>query len=233
MALIVYGDFNCPYSYLASQRVDTLARLGIAEVEWRAVEHDPGLPLTGCRSDTDAERWAAELAEVASLALPGEEVPGSPPALISNTAAAVAAYAEAVSDGVQDELRRSLFRAIWAEGRHLSGAAEVRRLVSAVMAPSVPVLPHLASPDLPRPSLTEPDPDRVVRLQGGTIAPDGGPLTSVGYQRIRQWRRQWQSLPGQVVPALTAPGGGVHLGTAALGYLAGLLPRARAAPAAR
>jgi hypothetical protein len=37
MQLIVYGDFNCPYSYLASQRVDELARLGQAEVEWRAV----------------------------------------------------------------------------------------------------------------------------------------------------------------------------------------------------
>jgi hypothetical protein len=27
MHLIVYGDFNCPYSCLASQRVDELARL--------------------------------------------------------------------------------------------------------------------------------------------------------------------------------------------------------------
>ena len=35
-------------------------------------------------------------------------------------AAAVAAYAEAVSDGVADELRGSMFRAIWAHGLNLS-----------------------------------------------------------------------------------------------------------------
>lgn len=45
MRMIIYGDFNCPYSYLASQRIDTLARLG-HQVRWRAVEHDPRLPMT-------------------------------------------------------------------------------------------------------------------------------------------------------------------------------------------
>jgi DSBA-like thioredoxin domain len=228
MAVIVYGDFNCPYSYLASQRVDSLARLGIAEVDWRAVEHDPGLPHFGRPADADSERWAAELADVAGRALPGEDVPGSPPAMVSNTAAAVAAYAEAVSDGVQDELRRSLFQAIWAEGRHISSATEVKRLVSAIMAPAVPILPHLASPDLSLPILAEPDPEKVVRLEGGTIALDGGPLTTAGHRRIRQWRREWQCLPAQVIPALVAPDGSVHLGTAALEYLASLLSLTRA-----
>jgi hypothetical protein len=30
MRLIIYGDFNCPYSYQASQRADALLRLGHA-----------------------------------------------------------------------------------------------------------------------------------------------------------------------------------------------------------
>ena len=68
--------------------------------------------LTSTWAEANRERWGAELAEVAALALPGEDVPGAPPAVISNTSAAVAAYAEAVSDGVHDDLRRSLFRAI-------------------------------------------------------------------------------------------------------------------------
>ena len=39
----------------------------------------------------------------------------------------------------------------------------------------------------------------IVRRSGGTIAPDGGPLTTTGWQRIRQ---EWLALPGQVVPAV-------------------------------
>lgn len=34
MKLVVYGSFNCPYSFLASRRVDRLIDLGAAEVEW-------------------------------------------------------------------------------------------------------------------------------------------------------------------------------------------------------
>ena len=132
MTVIVYGDFNCPYSYLASQRADLLSRVGVV-VDWRAVEHDRGLLVTGGRSDRGREAWERELAQVASLALPGEHVPAGPPVLIGNTKAMVAAYAEAVSDGVAGELRRRLFRAIWVQGLHLSNAYEVRRLVTAVM----------------------------------------------------------------------------------------------------
>ena len=57
MAVIVYGEFNCSYGYLASQRVDLLKQLGKAELDWRAVEHDPRLPLTGSRAEADRERW--------------------------------------------------------------------------------------------------------------------------------------------------------------------------------
>jgi hypothetical protein len=48
-------------------------------------------------------------------------VPAAPP-VVSNPRAAAAAYVEAVSDGMADELRHCLFRAIWVQGRHLSSA---------------------------------------------------------------------------------------------------------------
>ena len=47
MKVIVYADFNCVYCFLASQRADRLTREGTAEVDWRAVEHLPRLPVTG------------------------------------------------------------------------------------------------------------------------------------------------------------------------------------------
>lgn len=79
MSVIIYGDFNCPYSYLASQRADRLIQGRTAEVDWRAVEHDRWLPASGTRSGADRAGWAKELAEVAALALPGERPPAAPP----------------------------------------------------------------------------------------------------------------------------------------------------------
>src|ERR1035441_9133235 len=47
MKLVVYGSFSCPYSLLASMRVDRLGELGVADVKWRAVVHDPDVPMQG------------------------------------------------------------------------------------------------------------------------------------------------------------------------------------------
>ena len=70
MNVVIYGDFNCPYSYLASQRADRLIRGGMARIDWRAVEHDRALAVTGTRAGADSAGWERELAEVAALALP-------------------------------------------------------------------------------------------------------------------------------------------------------------------
>jgi hypothetical protein len=61
-----------------------------------------------------------------------------------------------------------------------------------------------------------------VRRSGGTIAPDGGPLTTAGWRRIRQWRQEWLALPGQVIPAVIGPDQVVRSGTEGLRYLADL-----------
>jgi Aldo/keto reductase family len=88
--------------------------------------------------------------------------------------------------------------------------------------------------------LHDPDPMRIVRREGGTITPDGGPLTTAAYHRARQWRQQWlalfePALPEPAIPAVIGPDGVVHAGPDGLRCLAGIVgPDAlswRAAPA--
>ena len=170
MKVTVYGDFNCVFCYLASQRADRLAREGKADVAWYAVEHRPRLPVTGF---TGGQNDAEVMAEAALLALPGEQLPATLPAVMTNTRAAVSAYAEAVTDGIQDQLRLRLFEAIWVQGRNMSGALDVERLVADLTWPADPIDQHLISPDLPNPVLHDPDPMRVTRREGGTVTPGG------------------------------------------------------------
>jgi hypothetical protein len=152
----------------------------------------------------------------------------------------VSAYAEAIADGIQDRLRLRLFESIWAQGRNMSSAYDVRRVVAALLWPADPIYPHLVSPDLPAPVLHDPDPMRIVRREGGTITPDGGPLTTAAYHRARQWRQQWlalfePALPGPAIPAVIGRDGAVHAGLDALRCLAGIAGAGalswRAAPA--
>jgi hypothetical protein len=238
--VIVFGDFNSLHCYLASQRADRLVQEGKADIEWCAVEHRPRLPVTGTKPPPGSVGAQDDLAEAAQLALPGEQLPAGPPSVISNTRAAVSAYAESIADGIQDRLRLRLFESIWAQGRNMSSAYDVRRVVAALLWPTDPIYPHLVSPDLPTPVLHDPDPMQIVRREGGTITPDGGPLTTAAYHRARQWRQQWlalfePALPEPAIPAVIGPDGAVHAGPDGLRCLAGILgPGAlswRAAPA--
>ncbi|MGI8750735.1 MAG: DsbA family oxidoreductase [Acidimicrobiales bacterium] len=125
---VVYGDFNCPYSALAAVRVDRIVAAGNADVEWRAVEHDPtipagGRPVTGDVADADDR----ELAEVTGLASSEDRLEMRRPAIQPNTALAVAAFA-AVGGADADALRRRLFHALWVDGRDLGDPDVLGRL---------------------------------------------------------------------------------------------------------
>ncbi|MFG2084776.1 DsbA family protein [Spirillospora sp. NPDC048824] len=222
MTYIVYGDFNCPYSYLASLRVDDLIRRGRTDVEWRAVEHEPRLPLTGLPSAAAKDEWDRELREIAGIARPGERVPDAPPPVVSNTGAAVAAYAEALTDGLADEARRAIFRAVWVEGRHVSSPYEIRRIIAELMYPRTPMDVHRYAPGLAMPV----DAGRVAsgteRRFGATVSTLGGALTLTGQLRIEQWRADWEGFT-QVVPAVVRPDGGALPGLSGLSHLAELL----------
>jgi predicted DsbA family dithiol-disulfide isomerase len=123
MELVIYGDFNCPYSCLASTRAEALAGRGIAAVEWRSVEHDQSIPTPSEPVDGDlAEILDREVAEVRSLLRPGETFPIRRPPVRPNSAAAVAAFA-AVPPERASEVRQRLFEALWFDGRDIGDRA--------------------------------------------------------------------------------------------------------------
>ncbi len=120
MRLVIYGDFNCPFSALASLRAARLARAGFAEVDWRAVAHDPEIPESGVPVvKADAKAYAAEIEQVHGLLLADETLKLRVPAVRSNTVVATDAYA-ATEPGCRASTRIELFRAYWEEGSNLA-----------------------------------------------------------------------------------------------------------------
>lgn len=218
--VVVYGDFNCPYSYLASLRVDRLLDNGV-DVEWRAVEHDRSMSVTGEPTSSRHEEWVTELADVEGLAMDDEALPSHEPSVLSSTRAAVSVYAESVSDGLERRIRERLFEEIWVQQHNISSAYVVRRVVTDEMYPPVP-LQRYRSTEIATPVCGDRDGDRITRRLGGTVAPDGGPLTSAGYWRIRRWREEWSGFPEPVVPTVVDSDGGLHQGVAGLRRLAEL-----------
>jgi predicted DsbA family dithiol-disulfide isomerase len=125
--LTIYGDFNCPFSALASMRADVLLAGGLYEIEWRAVQHDTAIPTAGEPVDEPtAAALQDEVAMILELNRNELDLTLVVPPVRSNTGLASAAFAAA--GGHADDLRRRLFAAVWSEGRNISNPAELRRL---------------------------------------------------------------------------------------------------------
>lgn len=137
--LVIYGDFNCPYSCLASFRADRLVLARTAEIEWRAVEHDPSISVPSNPAEGELRAMLdREVAEVRGLLQPDEVFPIKQPTVQPNTARAVAAYATA-GGNERDQLRRSLFSALWFDGLD-TGDLEVLHRLGAEPASAAPPL---------------------------------------------------------------------------------------------
>jgi 2-hydroxychromene-2-carboxylate isomerase len=125
--LTIYGDFNCPFSALASARAGVLIAAGTHEIEWRAIQHDTTIPAGGEPVAGDAAiALAAEVEKILELSAHDMRLHLVVPPVRSNTAIASAAFAGA-STGA-DELRRRLFAAVWTDGRNLGDPEELDRL---------------------------------------------------------------------------------------------------------
>lgn len=197
MDLVLYADFTSPLCYLASQRVDALAAVGV-EVDWRAVEADPHLPVTGRLIDPPARAAIeAQLSALADMLLPGEQLPWTVPTVISRTEAAVSGYAEGYGSGVGADVRRLLYTAYWRHSLDIGNPEVLRRL--------------LVGPILRGRSASQP-----LRENGYAVSVSGEPITTDAWRRIRRWRDAWLRLDAGALPVLLVDGESSYAGQAAL-----------------
>lgn len=126
--LIVYGDFNCPFSALASARVSRLERLGAVHVDWRAVEHAPNIPPAGIELTGElVSELQRELEQIRALLSAHEPDRLTLPTRQPNTRLATAVFA-ATPTPDRLAMRDRLFAAHWSEGADLTDDTTLARL---------------------------------------------------------------------------------------------------------
>jgi hypothetical protein len=170
--LVLYGDFTCPWSYLASRRVDALTAGGV-EVDWRAVESRA--PGRSARSGDRFTDLRADMELVVSGLLADERLPyclaGFLPA---TTTGAVTGYAEAYAAGAAAPVRQLLFDAFWVHGCDLGDARLVRTLV-------VDSVRSGSAPGTPRGDW------------GYPLTARGGPGAATARELVARWTLEWRA----------------------------------------
>jgi hypothetical protein len=178
--IVVYGDFNCPWSYLASRRASVLAAGGV-DVDWRAVEHEPWRPSRFTDSSVRFSSLREEMDRVVAQLLPGEALPYSLAGFVPYTKAAVTGYAEAYAAGAGSRVRDLLFEAFWMHAFDLGDATVVRTLlVDAVRSGS--------------------SSGGVLRDWGYALDVGGGPVTTRSWRLVDSWADQWRATGKETVP---------------------------------
>jgi hypothetical protein len=158
--LVIYGDFNCPFSALASDRAARLEATGRGIVEWRAVEHDLSIPAEGRPVDSAVRAGLErEIAMIRDQLRPGESLLLHPPTVLVNTAALTAAYA-ALAPEDRSRVRQQIFDAYWRRGIDIrdpawggelpvrtTGAATMDRWRTEWESLGSPIVPSMLLPD--------------------------------------------------------------------------------------
>lgn len=197
--IILYGDFNCPWSYLASRRAAVLAAAGVA-VDWRAVEHEPWKPRRNSDSSDRFIRLVEEMDKVVAELLPGEALPYSLAGFLPHTEAALSGYAEAYAAGVATNVRHLLFEAFWMHAFDLGDPKVVRTLL-------VDAIRSGHSPSEP------------LREWGYAVDVTGGPVSTTAWRLVAAWSGQWRDTGKETVPVLLVDGTAPRFGVDAVQWL--------------
>ena len=188
-AVVVYGDFACPWSYLAARRADVLEAAGLL-IDWRAVEAEDRVPWLPHVRQHRLAAVREQMPHVLAALLPDEVLPYSLVGAVPFSRAACSAYAEAYAAGVAANVRQLLFRAFWMHGFDLDDGNALRTLL----------IDRLLDSD---------SPSHVVAEWGMVPDAAGGPISTAAWRLARAWRSQWETVSSTQTPLVVV--GGHHL----------------------
>jgi hypothetical protein len=168
VAWAVYGDFNCPFSAVASDRASELERRGLADIDWRAVEHDPTI-APGDLDSGDRDEVDRELADVRKLLIPGERDRLRLPAVRLNSRLANETYS-AANPRDRSTIRTRLFAAHWQDGLDLNDGPVIAAIAGERSDPDLAARWNAEWAVLPRPMVP------VIVLADGSVSRGLGAL---------------------------------------------------------
>jgi predicted DsbA family dithiol-disulfide isomerase len=150
LKIVMFSDYICPFCYVGFETVRRLKPEFNFELEWRGFQIHPELPAEGIavdrareNSDPDSRRalWEriAAMADVVGFSI-------QPPAIYTNSRAALAATEFARESGRDEALEERIYRAYFNEGLNIGDPAIVARLGSEAGLDSAEVAEAIKSP---------------------------------------------------------------------------------------
>jgi len=120
----VFSDYNCPFCFIGSRRIEKLAEEFGMEIEWKGVEIHPEIPLKGIEVNATTNTKLKHIVQnVKELA--GEDgIEMRPKGIIANSRLALEASEFAKEEGKFHEFHEAVFKAYFEEGKNI-GEIEV------------------------------------------------------------------------------------------------------------
>jgi len=150
LKIVMFSDYICPFCYIGFETVRRLKPEFNFELEWRGFQIHPDWPSEGlavdqARQTGDSDSRRALWERISAMA---EAVGFSmrPPAVLTNSRAALAATEFARESGRDEALEERIYRAYFSEGLNIGDPAVVTRLATEAGLDSGEVADAIKSP---------------------------------------------------------------------------------------
>ena len=148
LKIVMFSDYICPFCYVGFETVRRLKPEFKFELEWRGFQIHPELPAEGISADREHSNPDARRALWERISAMADAVGFSmrPPAVLTNSRAALAATEFARESGRDEALEERIYRAYFGEGLNIGDPAVVARLGSEAGLDSAEVADAIKSP---------------------------------------------------------------------------------------